>query len=86
MNRQTCDDCERPQRFEYSVSDEIWETVAKPEENLCIECFCKRLDLSPNKPRDIAIADFVFLGIVLDNVSYVIVDRVPLWGELDERK
>lgn len=42
---QTCADCLRPQRFDYSADDKQWDrVVGHPGLTLCIECYLRRCD------------------------------------------
>ena len=73
QQHQTCKTCGRIQRFEFSVSDELWKrSGCAPEKARCIECWLEKLDDSD--VPEISIDDFQFLGIVGDRIQCVLRD------------
>jgi len=75
LNHQTCDRCERVQRFEFSVSDDLWSLAGcQPHEVLCIECFCRRLEDSHVRPVEIE-GDVLFLAMVGTDWSFILKDN-----------
>lgn len=47
---QTCADCLRPQRFDYSADDAQWSEVVGAEVCLCVECYLRRCDALGARP------------------------------------
>ena len=41
--RPICNECKRPRMPAPMLSDEMWATIAKPDEYLCVYCMGKRL-------------------------------------------
>ena len=72
--QQTCKKCKRAQRFEYSLSNDIWQMLPKKWHNkcLCIECFIKEMDEILLKDGWFSSDEFKFMAIVGDKLHCVI--------------
>lgn len=65
--RQTCKNCGRIQRFEWSVVDTLWEVTTEPGDTvLCIECWLEKVDRFLMM-GDLEAEDFRFMAIVGDD-------------------
>ena len=76
LKPQSCDSCQRRQRFEFVVTDELWErSGCDPCEVLCIECFLARAD--SNGVKGCNLEDIVFVATVGDGLNAVLLDPGP---------
>lgn len=69
---QTCKTCGRKQRFEFSVTDELWTRSGGTPGAMCVECWLELAEL--NGLEKIEISEIRFLGIVGDRLNLIILD------------
>jgi len=64
LKKQTCKNCLKEIRFEFSIQNKIWDKLPKDLQNkeLCIECFLEELEKQdPN--QKLKLKNFHYLGI-----------------------
>lgn len=77
---QTCKQCGRLQRFEFSVSDELWaRSGCDPTETLCIECWLARAESAGL--RSLSLGDFRFIGVAGFRIASVLYQLPPVPDE-----